>query len=55
MQERVATKEFNFRGDVTFVLENLGEFGISHYKPWNGTDEGVIWFTNAAIEKRRTQ
>lgn len=49
--EGVATKDFNYSVNVRFVLENISEFGLSYHKPWNGRDDGALWFTNASISK----
>ena len=43
------TKNFGFEVDRTYVFSHLNEFGITHYKPWNGVDDGVFWFDDPAI------
>ncbi len=43
------TKNFDFEVNKAYVFSHLNEFGIIHRKPWNGIDDGVFWFDNAAI------
>jgi hypothetical protein len=43
------TENFGFRVSKSFVFSHLNEFGVTHHKPWNGVDDGVFWFDNAAI------
>jgi len=44
-----STKNFGFTVDRTFVFSHLSEFGVTHDGRWNGKDDGVLWFDNAAI------
>jgi len=43
------TRNFGFEVDRAYVFSHLNELGITHHKPWNGRDDGVFWFDNAAI------
>lgn len=47
--EEQSTDNFDFPVDRAYVFSHLNEFGITHHKPWNGVDDGVLWFDNAAI------
>lgn len=47
--EETYTDNFDFPVDRAYVFSHMNEFGVLHNKPWNGVDDGVLWFTNAAI------
>lgn len=47
--EEEYTNNFGFEVDKSYVFSHLNEFGIVYHKPWNGVDDGVFWFDNAAL------
>ena len=47
--EAVNTENFGFTVDQAYVFSHVDEVGVTHHKPWNGKDDGVLWFDNVAI------
>jgi hypothetical protein len=47
--EALSTSNFDFVVDREYVFGHVSEFGVTHHKPWNGRDDGVFWFDNAAV------
>lgn len=48
--EQENTQNFGLHVDRAYVFGHLNEIGITHHKPWNGKDDGVIWFDNVSID-----
>lgn len=44
------TQNFGFHVDRRYVFSHLDEIGVTHHKPWNGKDDGVLWFDNITID-----
>jgi hypothetical protein len=47
--EALSTDNFEIEVDRQYVFGHVSEFGVTHHKPWNGEDDGVLWFDNAAV------
>ncbi len=47
--EAANTDNFGFEVDRAYVFSHLDEVGVTHHKPWNGTDDGILWFDNVKI------